>query len=49
VLLSFSTSYMDQDALARNEGTTVMADALERLPVGNLDRRPQPDGSPPAG
>jgi hypothetical protein len=40
---------MDQDALARNEGTTVMADALERLPVGNLGRTATTDGSPPAG
>ncbi len=42
------------DALARNDGTTVMADALERLPVSNIVKQPHPmdhrqRSSPPVG
>jgi UDP:flavonoid glycosyltransferase YjiC (YdhE family) len=36
-------------ALARNDGATVMADALERFPAGHVVKATMPDGSPAAG
>src|SRR5271169_2529622 len=36
-------------ALARSDGATVMADALERLPAGNAAKATTPHGSPAAG
>ena len=37
------------DALARSNGTTVMADALERLPVEDVVKATTPDGSSAVG
>ena len=37
------------DALARSDGATVMADALERFPVRNAVKATTPHGSPAAG
>jgi hypothetical protein len=37
------------DALARSDGATVMADALERLPARNVVKVTTPHRSPAAG